>query len=131
MCCRRLVQNPYMIQDANSAWLTDVFLWLTSAHLFCRTADRAHHSACEGQAPEQGCVCVHRFTGSKEYSRILRASVCLFWGRWFLPVPYKHNIISLVGQPITGGRHSWLHRPLTMPILRGCLCRQTHWSLAP
>ncbi|CAK0785740.1 hypothetical protein CVIRNUC_008951 [Coccomyxa viridis] len=42
-----------------------------------------------------------RFTGNKEYSRILRASVCLFWGRWFLPVPYKHDIISLVGQPIT------------------------------
>ena len=65
-------------------------------------------------------VC-HRFTGNKEYSRILRASVCLFWGRWFLPVPYKHDIISLVGQPITGGRHSHLHHPLTTPIHRRLL----------
>ena len=69
---------------------------------------------------QKAFVC-HRFTGSKEYSRILRASVCLFWGRWFLPVPYKHNIISLVGQPITGGRHSQLHRPLPTPISRRLL----------
>ena len=43
-----------------------------------------------------------RFTGNKEWSREMRAAVCLFWGRWGLPLPYKHDIISLVGQPVTG-----------------------------
>lgn len=43
-----------------------------------------------------------RFTGNKEWSRVMRASICLFWGRWGLPLPYKHDIISLVGQPVTG-----------------------------
>ena len=32
----------------------------------------------------------------------MRAAVCLFWGRWGLPLPYKHDIISLVGPPVTG-----------------------------
>ena len=32
----------------------------------------------------------------------MRAAVCLFWGRWGLPMPYKHDIISLVGEPVTG-----------------------------
>lgn len=32
----------------------------------------------------------------------MRAAVCLFWGRWGLPLPYKHDIISLVGEPVTG-----------------------------
>ncbi len=43
-----------------------------------------------------------RFTGNKEWSREMRAAVCLFWGRWGIPVPYKHDIISLVGAPVTG-----------------------------
>ena len=43
-----------------------------------------------------------RFTGNKEWSREMRAAVCLFWGRWGLPLPYKHDIISLVGEPVTG-----------------------------
>ena len=43
-----------------------------------------------------------RFTGNKEWSRGMRAAVCLFWGRWGLPLPYKHDIISLVGEPVTG-----------------------------
>ena len=72
-----------------------------------------------GRLSQKASVC-HRFTGSKEYSRVLRASVCLFWGRWFLPVPYKHNIISIVGQPITGGRCE-LHCPMTTLIHRKLL----------
>ena len=43
-----------------------------------------------------------RFTGNKEWSREMRAAVCLFWGRGGLPLPYKHDIISLVGEPVTG-----------------------------
>ncbi len=43
-----------------------------------------------------------RFTGNKEWSREMRAAVCLFWGRWGLPLPYKYDIISLVGEPVTG-----------------------------
>jgi hypothetical protein len=43
-----------------------------------------------------------RCTGSSEWSRKMRASVCVFWGRWGLPLPYKHDIVSLVGTPLEG-----------------------------
>ncbi len=43
-----------------------------------------------------------RCTGSSDWSRRMRMSVCLFWGRWGLPLPYKHDILSLVGTPVRG-----------------------------
>jgi hypothetical protein len=43
-----------------------------------------------------------RCTGHAAWSRYLKASVALFWGRCGLPLPYKHDIISLVGPPLPG-----------------------------
>lgn len=43
-----------------------------------------------------------RCTGSSDWSRRMRMSMCVFWGRWGLPLPYKHDIVSLVGTPVTG-----------------------------
>ncbi|KAK9918066.1 hypothetical protein WJX75_000903 [Coccomyxa subellipsoidea] len=42
-----------------------------------------------------------RCTGSSDWSRRMRMSMCVFWGRWGLPLPYKHDIVSLVGTPVT------------------------------
>lgn len=40
------------------------------------------------------------FGGTAALSRRLRASVCVYWGTRGLPLPRKHDIISLVGHPI-------------------------------
>lgn len=40
------------------------------------------------------------FGGTASLSRRLRASVCVYWGTWGLPLPRRHDIISLVGRPI-------------------------------
>ena len=42
------------------------------------------------------------FWGTEEISRKWRASVGLFWGAYGLPLPRKHQIITLVGPPIPG-----------------------------
>ena len=44
------------------------------------------------------------FWGTEEISRKWRASVGLFWGAYGLPLPRKHQIITLVGPPIPGKR---------------------------
>ena len=43
-----------------------------------------------------------RCTGHAAWSRYLKASVALFWGRSGLPLPYKHDIITLVGEAVPG-----------------------------
>ena len=43
-----------------------------------------------------------RCTGHAAWSRYLKASVALFWGRFGLPLPYKHDIITLVGEAVPG-----------------------------
>ncbi len=43
------------------------------------------------------------FWGHRGLSRWLRVSVGVFWGRYCLPLPRRHDIISLVGRPIPGG----------------------------
>ncbi|KAK9908698.1 hypothetical protein WJX75_001591 [Coccomyxa subellipsoidea] len=40
------------------------------------------------------------FWGPKSLSRWLRVSVGIFWGRFGLPLPRRHDIISLLGRPI-------------------------------
>ena len=40
------------------------------------------------------------FQGWPWLSRKLRAMVGVFWGRWYLPIPRQHDIITLVGSPI-------------------------------
>lgn len=42
------------------------------------------------------------FWGTEQISRKWRASVGLFWGAYGLPLPRKHQIITLVGPPIPG-----------------------------
>lgn len=42
------------------------------------------------------------FWGPRGLSRWLRVSIGLFWGRCGLPIPRRHDIISLVGRPISG-----------------------------
>lgn len=42
------------------------------------------------------------FYGSCTLSRRMRAAVGVFWGRWFLPVPRRHDIIITVGRPVKG-----------------------------
>ena len=42
------------------------------------------------------------FWGTEKISRTWRASVGLFWGQWGLPLPRKHQIITLVAPPIPG-----------------------------
>ncbi|KAG5187160.1 mono-or diacylglycerol acyltransferase type 2 [Tribonema minus] len=36
----------------------------------------------------------------EELSRVLKASIMLFWGRWGLPVPFKVPLVFAVGKPI-------------------------------
>ena len=43
-----------------------------------------------------------RCSGHARWSRYLKATVAVFWGQYGLPMPYKHDIISLVGKPIPG-----------------------------
>ena len=40
--------------------------------------------------------------GTPELSRLLRTSLCFFWGRANLPLPRKHDILSAVGPTVTG-----------------------------
>ena len=40
------------------------------------------------------------FYGSGRWSRLLRVSLGVFWGRWCLPLPRKTDIIGLLGSPI-------------------------------
>lgn len=42
------------------------------------------------------------FWGPKSLSRWLQVSVGVFWGRYALPLPHRHDIISIVGRPIPG-----------------------------
>jgi 2-acylglycerol O-acyltransferase 2 len=42
------------------------------------------------------------FRGCCGLSRRLRTAVGVFWGRWGLPVPRRHDIIVAVGRPIPG-----------------------------
>ena len=42
------------------------------------------------------------FWGTEQISRKWRASVGLFWGAYGLPLPRKHQIITLAGPPIPG-----------------------------
>jgi len=31
-------------------------------------------------------------------SRLLRVSICVFWGRWGLPIPYRVPILGVLGE---------------------------------
>ena len=42
------------------------------------------------------------FWGSCALSRRLRAVVGVFWGRWWLPVPRRCPIITVIGRPVKG-----------------------------
>jgi hypothetical protein len=50
------------------------------------------------------------FWGSAKWSRKLKASVGVFWGRWGLPLlPRRHDIFTLVSEPISGALALLLH----------------------
>eukprot|EP00471_Norrisiella_sphaerica_P003105 CAMPEP_0184486282 /NCGR_PEP_ID=MMETSP0113_2-20130426/7794_1 /TAXON_ID=91329 /ORGANISM="Norrisiella sphaerica, Strain BC52" /LENGTH=356 /DNA_ID=CAMNT_0026868081 /DNA_START=274 /DNA_END=1344 /DNA_ORIENTATION=+ len=37
-------------------------------------------------------------------SRRMQASILVFWGKWFLPVPHRYNITMLCGKPLREGK---------------------------
>ena len=45
------------------------------------------------------------FWGTEEWSRKYRISLGIFWGAYYLPLPRRHPIISLIGAPIPGAAH--------------------------
>ena len=63
------------------------------AYLFCADLVPVYHL---------GQTQLLTFWGTEEVSRRWRASVGLFWGAYGLPLPRKHQIITLVGAPIPG-----------------------------
>ena len=66
-----------------------------------------------------------RCTGHAAWSRYLKASVALFWGRFGLPLPYKHDIISLVGPPLPGEEPEGQLRvslDSIVPLSQWCAC---------
>lgn len=70
---------------------------------------------CAGIVPvyHMGSSQMLRCTGSSEWSRKMRASMCIFWGRYGLPLPYRHDIISLVAPPLHG-------ELLCSALVKGC-----------
>jgi hypothetical protein len=36
----------------------------------------------------------------RKFARITGITMTLFWGRWFLPIPYKKKIVGVLGKPI-------------------------------
>ncbi len=62
------------------------------------------------------------FWGTEEISRKWRASVGLFWGAYGLPLPRKHQIITLAGAPIPGKTSLHLCQAiLSCGAVLGCL----------
>lgn len=47
------------------------------------------------------------FWGSCALSRRARAAVGIFWGRYGLPVPRRHDIIVAIGRPVPGAAPDW------------------------
>ena len=62
------------------------------------------------------------FWGPVGLSRRLRMSVGIFWGAYGLPLPRKHDLVSVAGFPIKGVS------PLSAHAL---LERQSHWQVCP
>ena len=61
------------------------------------------------------------FCGACGLSRRIRTAVGVFWGRWGLPVPRRHDIIVVVGRPVPGGSPDLLcsHKSLIVCPLSG------------
>ena len=51
------------------------------------------------------------FWGTEEWSRKYRISLGIFWGAYYLPLPRRHPIISLIGPPIPGAALLQLREP--------------------
>ena len=49
-----------------------------------------------------GCSQLLDFWGSEALSRRCRVCCGFFFGRWGLPLPRRHPIITLVGAPVPG-----------------------------
>ncbi|EZG78237.1 diacylglycerol acyltransferase [Gregarina niphandrodes] len=51
-------------------------------------------------------------------SRHLRISMCLFWGRWFLPVPHKTKVIAVLSRTITMPDYSKNRESITPALIQ-------------
>ena len=50
-------------------------------------------------------------------SRLMRGSLTLFWGRWFLPIPYKTKLTIAFGKLVPPGASlASPHHPLPIPL---------------
>ena len=52
--------------------------------------------------PSVLCLHIYHVTGNAWLSRTLRMTVIYFWGRWYLPVPNRPSVVTVVGAPIQG-----------------------------
>lgn len=48
------------------------------------------------------CLQIYHVTGNAWLSRTLRMTVIYFWGRWYLPIPNRASVVTVVGAPIQG-----------------------------
>ena len=62
--------------------------------------------------------------GPAQLSRRLRVAVGVFWGAYYLPLPRKHDLVSVAGHPIPGV----LCFLTTSPVGRtACRCMSSSW----
>ena len=47
---------------------------------------------------------IYHVTGIAWLSRALRMTFIFFWGRWYLPIPNRVPVVTVVGDPVRGER---------------------------
>lgn len=73
-------------------------LWMTSH----ADVDGISHFSAAWCIETEGAAQIFSVFGFPWLSRLIRATVVVFWGRWGLPIPRRLPLMTCVGEPISG-----------------------------